>query len=112
MRQAMPCALAQARGNCVRAVVRIAIGVHDGFLLGDAHDGLVAAHLAHCDGAELDEADPELRERFVRCALRIEPAAQANGTRDRHAGDFVLEHRRLLEMPHRFDHEGSAWHTA
>ncbi|MBP1964770.1 hypothetical protein [Paenibacillus aceris] len=108
----MPRALAQARGDRIRACVSVAIGVHDGFLLGDARDRTVAAHFAHRDRAELDEADPELRQRFVRCTLKIERAAQADGARDLHARDFVVEHCRLLEMAHRFDHEGSSGHAA
>ncbi|MCY9661890.1 hypothetical protein M5X18_28315 [Paenibacillus anseongense] len=75
MRQAMPRALAQPLGDRVCAGIGVAIGVHDGFLLGDALDRRVAAHFAHGDGAELDEADPELGQRFVRDAFGIERPA-------------------------------------
>ncbi|MEC0268790.1 hypothetical protein [Paenibacillus anseongense] len=112
MRQAMPCAFAQPLGDRICASIGVAIGVHDGFLLGDALDRRVAAHFAHGDGAKLDEADPELGQRFVRDALGIESSAQADGARNRHPSDFILQHGRLLEMPHRFDNEGTARHAA
>ncbi|WP_246239496.1 hypothetical protein [Paenibacillus anseongensis] len=75
MRQAMPRAFAQPLGDSVCASIGVAIRVHDGFLLGNALDRRVAAHLAHGDGAKLDEADPELGQRFVRDAFGIERSA-------------------------------------
>ncbi|WP_254777186.1 hypothetical protein [Paenibacillus sp. yr247] len=86
MRQAMPRALVQTRGDRVRAVVGIAIGVNDGFLRRVPQDWRVAAYLSDRHGSDFDEADPELGQRLVRNPVGIKRAAQANGALDRNTG--------------------------
>ncbi|WP_376745655.1 hypothetical protein [Paenibacillus sedimenti] len=73
VRQAMPRALAQASYDRVDAVIRIAIGVHDGFLLFFSLDHRIAntAHLPYGNGADFDEAKAELGQRLMRCAMRV-----------------------------------------
>ncbi|WP_246358335.1 hypothetical protein [Paenibacillus phytorum] len=75
VRQAMPRALAQALDDRVRAVIDIAIGVHDGLTQCVALDRRIAAHFSDRHRSDLDEAEPELGQRLVRGPVRIKRAA-------------------------------------